>query len=190
MPLSNAIPFCCILWFTSDSVINIINPVSSLPTDEVKKEYERILKDDYFILILWQSPNSPETNLLDLGGWRTIQHVVEIKHKQLLMNENCLAKTVFDAFEAFDGYTKLAAIAKRWELVLDLILDDDGGNDLVETKRGNLTKSLLGRNLPNCDVYNMDRSNGDVGIYEIYTDSEDEMNEGGGIESGIELELN
>ena len=65
--------------------------------------------------------------------------------------------------------------------MLDLILDDGGGNDLVETKQGNLTKSLLGRNLPNCDVYNMDGFNSEVDAYEIYTDSEDEIGDGGGI---------
>ena len=38
-----------------------------------------------------------------------------------------------------------------------MILEDDGGNDLVETRRGTLTKTLLGKRLPNSDVYNMDR---------------------------------
>ena len=86
----------------------------------------------------------------------SIQSVVEKLHCQRLMNEDALADTVEEAFLAFDGYTKLAAIARRWELVLDLILDDGGGNDLVETKRGQLTKPLIGSVLLRADVYSMD----------------------------------
>ena len=93
--------------------------------------------------------------MLDLGAWMTIQSVVEKLHRQRVMNEDALADTIEEAFDNFDGYTKLAAIARRWELVLDLILDDDGGNDLVETKRGVLTKPLVGTVLPRADVYSM-----------------------------------
>ena len=72
------------------------------------------------------------------------------------MNEKALASTVLEAFDEFDGYTKLAVIAGRWELVLDLILEDHGGNNLVETKRGMLTKPLVGDVLPLADVYAME----------------------------------
>ena len=41
--------------------------------------------------------------------------------------------------------------------MLDLIIEDNGGNDLVETRRGTLTKTLLGKRLPNSDVYNQAR---------------------------------
>ena len=40
---------------------------------------------------------------------------------------------------------------------MDLIIEDNGGNDLVETRRGTLTKTLLGKRLPNSDVYNQER---------------------------------
>ena len=93
--------------------------------------------------------------MLDLGAWMTIQSVVENMHRQRPMNEDALARTVMEAYEAFDGTTKLAAIARRWELVLDLIIENKGGNDLVETKRGSLTKSLSGKQLPLSDIYSM-----------------------------------
>ena len=106
--------------------------------------------------------------MLDLGAWMSIQSVVEELHRQRLMNEDALADTVMQAFEEFDGPTKLAAIAARWELVLDLILEDKGGNDLVETKRGTLTKTLNGKRLPNSDIYNQER------IPLVVDDSDDE----------------
>ena len=57
------------------------------------------------------------------------------------MNEDMLADKVFQAFDEFDGYTKLASVAKRWETVPDLIVEGEGGNDLVESHRGALTKT-------------------------------------------------
>jgi hypothetical protein len=47
------------------------------------------------------------------------------------MNENSLAQMVQESFDDFDGSRKLAAIADRWELVLDLIIEDEGDNTLV-----------------------------------------------------------
>jgi hypothetical protein len=121
-------------------------------TNKGKEEYEKILHDDYFVILNWQVPNSPEMNMLDLGAWMTIQSVVEKLHRQRLMDEDALANTIKEAFVAFDGYTKLDGITRRWELVLDLILDDSGGNDLVEIKRGVLTKPLIGSVLLQADI--------------------------------------
>ena len=126
-------------------------------TNKGKEEYEKILYKDYLVILEWQEvPNSPETNELDLGAWISIQSVVEKLHRNWVMNEKALSDIIFQAFEEFDGCTKLAAIAQRWELVLDLILDDNGGNDLVETKRGSLTKLLIGSVLLCADVYSME----------------------------------
>ena len=52
--------------------------------------------------------------------------------------------------------------------MLDLITEDKGGNDLVETKRGTLTKTLNGKRLPNSDIYNQER------IPLVVDDSDDE----------------
>ena len=47
-------------------------------TNEGKEQYERkILYEDYFVILEWQVPNSPETNMMDLGAWMAIQSVVE-----------------------------------------------------------------------------------------------------------------
>ena len=141
----------------TDPIHLFIDNAGGHGTDEGKSKYEEVLKEKYNVILNWQVPNSPETNMLDLGAWMTIQSVVEELHRQRLMNEDALADTVMQAFEEFDGNTKLAAINARWELVLDLIIEDKGGNDLVETKRGTLTKTLKGKRLPNSDIYNQER---------------------------------
>jgi hypothetical protein len=161
------------MWWVpkTDPIYLFIDNAGGHGTNEGKDKYEKILKDKFNIILEWQVPNSPETNMLDLGAWMTIQSVVEELHRQRLMNENALADTVMQAFADFDGKTKLAAIAARWELVLDLILEDNGGNDLVETKRGTLTKTLLGKRLPISDVHNQERKPLEV------EDSDDDDNE-------------
>ena len=60
-------------------------------------------------------------------------------------------------------------IAAHWELMLDLIIKGKGGNDLVETKRGTLKKTLLGKRLLKSDIYNQQRQPLDV------DDSDDEL---------------
>ena len=72
-------------------------------TDVAKSQYAFFLLDDYNIQIIWPCPNSLETNMLDLGAWMTIQHVVEEKHRHRMMNANALAQTVVEAFADFDG---------------------------------------------------------------------------------------
>ena len=38
-------------------------------TDEAKAEYTDLLKEKYNIQVVWQVPQSPETNILDLDIW-------------------------------------------------------------------------------------------------------------------------
>ena len=104
-------------------------------TEEAKTEYIRILKEDFNIIIEWQVPNSPELNLLGLGVWCAIQHVVEQLHRLRCMSCDSLAKSVVEAWEKINS-EKLTNVAARWIKVLHLIIKGAGTNDLVETERG------------------------------------------------------
>jgi hypothetical protein len=119
-------------------------------TDETKEEYVKILKMKYNILVEWQVPNSPETILLDLGFWATHQAIVERLHRLNRMEVEALFKSVRNAFLLVDSNT-IQNIFERWNLVLDLIIQGKGTNDLVKTRRG-LTKSLL--RFANLDKFN------------------------------------
>ena len=52
---------------------------------------------------------------------------------------NALARTVDRAWDDLDS-VKLANILNRWWLVLDVIIDDNGGNRTEESKRGKLSR--------------------------------------------------
>ena len=106
-------------------------------TVEAKEQFEERLRKKYRVKIIWQVPNSPDTNLLDLGAWCTIQSDVEDIHRLLVMDNDVLANSVEQEFSNLSS-TKLDSIYDRWDKVLDLILKNSGGNDLVETCRGKM----------------------------------------------------
>ena len=87
--------------------------------------------ETYNIELLHQVPNSPETNLLDLGVWRSMQAAVERLCFRQRHDPEVLAARVHDAWDAFPCRT-IEKVYKRWELVLDLILKGDESNIFVE----------------------------------------------------------
>ena len=121
---------------TSDKpIVLIMDNAGGHGRNDVKKEYEKILRLDYNVHVHWQVANSPETNLLDLGAWMALQSIVEKKHRLLVLNKDVLAKTVETAFPCLDDAV-LTRIHERWIKVLDLIITDKGNNDMVEQDRG------------------------------------------------------
>ena len=107
---------------------------------EVVAAYVAKLRDEYNVICIHQRPRSPCTNMLDLGVWMAFQNVVEKLHFRKRVEANALHRTVQKAWEDLEPI-KLTNVYKRWEMVLDLIIDDDGGNALVETKRGKLFRA-------------------------------------------------
>ena len=84
-----------------------------------------------------------------------MQSVVENLHCQRPINEDTLVASVVEVNHNFDGVLKFSAIDRYWLMVLDLIEENKGGNDLVEIKCGSLTKPLIGNQLPLTDVYSL-----------------------------------
>ena len=110
---------------------------------EVKKEYERILKNEFNIEIEWQVPNSPKMNMLDLGVWVGIQHLVDAFHRKVVLHKDQLARNAERAFAVISPKI-LQKVHERWKLVLQLIVAGKGTNELVEEHRGKLNSTLLG----------------------------------------------
>jgi hypothetical protein len=48
-------------------------------TNDAKQQYINLLKE-FNIEVIWQVPRSPETNMLDLGVWMSIQYAVMKVH--------------------------------------------------------------------------------------------------------------
>ena len=65
----------------------------------------------------------------------TIQSDVERKHINKVYTKDAFAESVIQAWENFNDFTKMQNIMQRWKKVLDLIIQDNGKNDLVESSR-------------------------------------------------------
>ena len=95
-------------------------------------------KEKYNVIVVFQPPRSPESNACDLGFWRSLQSHVEKLHYRRRSENDALARTVMDAWAEYPA-EKLTRIFDRLPKVMQLIIDDDGGNEQVEVRRGKLT---------------------------------------------------
>ena len=141
-------------------------------TDEAKEQYVSKLAEKYNVLVHWQVPNSPETNMLDLGIWMSLQSLIEKIHKQSLLKSEYLDKSVQKAWHAFGGFTTFMEVAERWRKVLDLIIEDNGGNDKVESCRG--LKAAL-RKTPSKELFRLFREYDDEGSCSDMSISDDDV---------------
>ena len=95
---------------------------------------------DWNAICVHQRPRSPATNMLDLGVWMAIQNVVEKFHIGNMRHTESLARTVEKAWTEFEP-VKLTNVWNHWRMILDLIIDDEGGDRLIESKRGKLYRA-------------------------------------------------
>ena len=93
------------------------------------------MKSEFNMQIEWQVPQSPKTNMLDLGVWMSLQSYVEKNHRDKVMQSNELAKSVMLGFSQIPTDV-LERVHDRRKLVLRLIYAGKGRNDLVEKHRG------------------------------------------------------
>ena len=107
---------------------------------EVVNDYVKMLREKYNVICVHQRPRSPESNMLDLGVWMAMQNVVEKLHFRQRVEVQALFRTCEKAWKKLEPI-KLQNVYNRWKMVLDLIIDDEGGNFLVETKRGKLFRA-------------------------------------------------
>ena len=75
--------------------------------------------------------------MLNLGVWMAFQNVVKKMHFKKRKEAEALCKTVNQAWKQLEP-VKLESVYNRWKMVLDLIIEDEGGNAKVESKRGKL----------------------------------------------------
>ena len=103
-------------------------------------KYVNNLKEKYKVICIHQRLRSPATNMLNLGVSMALQNVVELLHFRQRMEVQSLARTVRKSWGELDP-VKLTNVYNRWKLVLDLIIEDKGGDRKVESKRGKLFRA-------------------------------------------------
>ena len=106
-------------------------------TRDAIDEYVDDLATEYNVHIVWQIPRSPETNLLDLGIWNSLQSHVDRVFRGNKQDVQALARTVMTAWESYYTEDVFERVFVRWEKVLRLIIASNGNNSLVDEARGN-----------------------------------------------------
>lgn len=105
-------------------------------TKEAIEQYVANLETNYAIEVIFQVPRSPYTNVLDLGVWCCLQAAVEKTHYMRRCEVNALVASVMETWENGHLDESISKVFSRLKIVLHLIHEAKGRNDLVETKRG------------------------------------------------------
>lgn len=115
----------------------VMDNAGSHGTENAIKQYTAILAI-YNIHIVWQVPRSPETNMLDLGIWMAIQCAVTRVQRGKRCQTNALANSVQDTWKEYLNPQAFTNVHGRIRVVLNLIVEGQGGNENIESKRGKL----------------------------------------------------
>ena len=103
----------------------------------------------------------------------SIQSVVQRVHYNRRCHHDALAKSVEDAWRSHLNEGAFLRVYKRIRVVLRCILEDDGGNHLVEQKRGKLFRDCTIIDLTNEDEDNEAENQPVVNLLNIFLDFED-----------------
>jgi hypothetical protein len=87
-------------WLAADTIIHLfMDNASGHGTNKAQNGNVQILYNDYKVQVIWQIANSPETNMLHLGAWVTVQScIVAHMHHGKRVQKDVLCKTVYHAF--------------------------------------------------------------------------------------------
>lgn len=125
-------------WVPMDVEIDcIMDNAGGHGTDEAKAEYTDLLKENHNIRVVWQVPQSPETNILDLGVWCSLQSYVEIEHRlKMKSSRDALARTCETVWWTKFPASKFDNVSNRWIKVLKIICNTKGDNVKSDAFRG------------------------------------------------------
>ena len=124
-------------WIPDTQVIYLVmDNAGGHGTDKCVDEYTKNLREKHNIQIVQQVARSPETNVLDLGIWMSLQSAVEKKHKGKCCNPDVLDETVMKVWKDVASVDAFKNVFGKLPVIYKLILSNGGGNDLVETNRG------------------------------------------------------
>ena len=94
-----------------------------------------MLKEQFNIMVILQVLRSPYANLLDLTVWCSLQDAVEKEHYMNRMNVHALVDSVEKAWKGDCVDDIIRKVWNRLRNFLALVVDVDGGNNLVEKKK-------------------------------------------------------
>ncbi len=89
-------------WVPDDKTIYLfIDNAREHGTNDATAGYTGILWNKFKVEVVWQVPQSPETNMLDLGIWMSIQAAMTRVHYKRRCSHDALARSVVDAWNKY-----------------------------------------------------------------------------------------
>lgn len=131
-------------WLGRDETIYLVmDNAGGHGSHDATARYTQLLWREFKVQVVWQVPRSPETNMLDLGIWMSIQAAVTRVHHKRQYHPDALAQSVQDAWNNYLSPDAFKNVHGRLRIVLHCIVEDNGGNNLVEQKRGKLFRDSV-----------------------------------------------
>lgn len=131
-------------WIPADQIIYLVmDNAGGHGTDKAVEAYTKQLLDEHKIEIIQQVPRSPETNVLDLGIWMSLQSAVEKEHRNMRHDANALNETVMRVWDAVASEDAFKNVFGKLPVIYANIKNNRGGNNLVESNRGKAGKANL-----------------------------------------------
>jgi len=124
-------------WIPATQTIYLImDNAGGHGTDKAVENYTKELFDEFNIKVVQQVPRSPETNVLDLGVWMSLQSSVEKEHHGKKCDADALDSTVMRVWDAVASVDAFQNVFGKLPTIYANIKNNQGGNDTVEANRG------------------------------------------------------
>lgn len=127
----------------NETIYLVMDNAGGHGSNEATAQYTQLLWTDFKVQVVWQVPRSPETNMLDLGIWMSVQAAVTRVHHKRQYHPDALAQSVKDAWDNYLSPNAFKNVHGRLRIVLHCIVEDNGGNNIVEQKRGKLFRDSV-----------------------------------------------
>ena len=125
-------------WVPIDELVYLfLDGTGGHGTKEAIIEYKNNLQKHFNIQLVFQVLRTPYSIFLDLGVWCGLQVAVEKIHFMRRCEVNVLVLSIYEILEKGKINELTAKVYNRLKNVLVLIVEDNGENELVESKRGN-----------------------------------------------------
>ena len=94
---------------------------------------DKSFKEGFGIEIIWQAANSPDTNALDLGLWRSMSAKVDALNAKNRDNVDVLWNTVLEAYNEWGklgegGESVITRVYDKLDVIADYIIASGGDN--------------------------------------------------------------
>ena len=126
-----------------DYVYLVLDSAGGHGTKEAIAKYKADLFLEYKIILVHQVPQSPDTNVLDLGIWMSLQSAVAKMHRLQRGDKEALDCTVRQVWSEVTNEQAFTKVFDRLVKNYDIIRRCGGDNELVEEFRGKKGKAAL-----------------------------------------------